>query len=54
MFDQVLRQGVVPIVRGRQQRTPPVFGHLVHIGAGRQEQFRRREIAFTGGENQRC
>ena len=53
-LNQELAQPVVPVVRRGQQRRPAVFGRLVHVGAGVEQDPCRLEIAFAGGKDQRC
>ncbi len=52
MLDQIFAEFVVAVVRCGQERRPAVFGGLVDIGSGSQQEFRRFQIAFASRKNQ--
>ena len=53
MVEQKGPELVVPILRRDEQRAPAVVRHLVHVGAGREQDARRFQIVDAGRERQR-
>src|SRR5262252_247173 len=53
MLDKILAELIVPVVGCRKEWSPPIFGGLVDIGSGRQQQLRTLEFAFSCCDYQR-